>query len=115
MTSLIAVCGLDCAACPAYLATQANDEAARERVAAQWRTEFNAPNITAAGINCDGCLAASGRFYAHCLECAPRLCAVERGYANCALCPDYGCEKISKLLAFIPDAKARLDGIRAGL
>jgi len=33
---LIAVCGLDCAACRGYLATQANDEAAKERVAREW-------------------------------------------------------------------------------
>jgi hypothetical protein len=115
METILAVCGLDCAVCPAYQATQADDNAARERVAEQWRKEFNAPGITAAGINCDGCLATNGRLFSHCLECEPRLCAVERGYANCALCPDYGCEKISKLLALIPDAKARLDEVRAGL
>jgi hypothetical protein len=115
MDSLIAVCGLDCAVCPAYQATQANDEAAKERVAAQWRVEFNSPGITAAGITCDGCLAVTARMCSHCSECEPRLCAVERGFANCALCPDYGCEKITKLLAFMPESKIRLDGIRAGL
>jgi hypothetical protein len=113
MTRIIAVCGLDCAECLAYKATQAGDEAEKERVAAQWRTEYNDPKISAASITCDGCLATTGRLCGHCLECEPRLCAVGRGYANCALCPDYGCEKITKLLAFIPDAKARLDGIRA--
>lgn len=115
METIIAVCGLDCAVCPAYQATQADDEAAKERVAAQWRTEFNSPNITAASITCDGCLAVTGRMCAHCSECEPRLCAVERGFANCALCSDYGCEKITKLLAFMPEAKVRLDAIRAGL
>jgi hypothetical protein len=49
----------------------------------------------------------------HCDECEPRLCAVERGYANCALCPDYGCAKITQLLSFIPTAKTKLDGIHA--
>jgi len=34
---------------------------------------------------------------------------------ECALCPDDGRKKTSKRLAFIPDAKARLEGIRAGL
>jgi hypothetical protein len=111
----LAVCGLDCAACAAYKATQANDEAAKERVAAQWRTEFNNPKIDAANITCDGCLAAGGRLGGHCLECEPRLCAVGRGYSNCALCPDYGCAKITAMLAFMPEAKARLDSIHAAL
>ncbi len=115
MEPMIAVCGLDCAACPAYLATQANDEAAKERVAAQWRIEFKNPAISAANLSCDGCLATTGRLNGHCSECEPRLCAVGRGLANCAVCPDYACEKISALLAFMPDAKIRLDGIHAAL
>ena len=40
MERMIAVCGLDCAKCEAYLATQANDEAAKERVAAKWRAQY---------------------------------------------------------------------------
>jgi len=115
MEPMIAVCGLDCSVCAAYLATQAKDETAKERVAAQWRTEYNNPKADAAYVTCDGCLAADGRLSGHCLECEPRLCAVGRGLINCAYCPDYGCEKISQLLADIPEAKARLDGIRAAL
>jgi hypothetical protein len=113
MEPMIAVCGLDCAVCPAYQATQANDEAAKERIAAQWRAEFNNPAIDAANIACDGCLAASGRLGGYCLKCEPRLCAVGRGYPNCARCPDYRCAKINDLLAYIPDAKTRLDAIHA--
>ena len=115
MATMIAVCGLDCAVCEAYLATQANDEAAKEKVAAKWRVEFNSPNITAQSVTCDSCLATSGRLCGHCLECEPRLCAVGRGLPNCAHCPEYGCEKISSLLKFMPEAKIRLDGIKAGL
>jgi hypothetical protein len=115
MAQMLAVCGLDCASCEAYLATQAGDEAAKEKVAAKWRVEYNSPNISAESITCDGCLSNTGRLCSHCLECAPRLCAVEKGFINCARCPDYGCEKISGLLKYIPDAKARLDEIRAGL
>jgi predicted nucleic acid binding AN1-type Zn finger protein len=115
MASIIGVCGLDCAECLAYKATQADDNAARERVAEQWRKEYNVPGITAAGINCDGCMA-GGRLIGHCQECEPRLCAVGRGVANCGACPDYACEKIGKMQAFMPpDAKARLDGIHSAL
>jgi hypothetical protein len=115
MEPMIAVCGLDCSACAAYQATQAKDEAAKERIAAQWRTDYNSPKIDAAYVTCDGCLASNGRLGGHCLECEPRLCAVGRGLPNCAHCSDYGCEKISALLAFMPEAKTRLDGIHAAL
>ena len=115
MTQLLAVCGLDCAACDAYKATQAGDEAAKEAVAAKWRVDYNAPNITAASIACDGCLATTGRLCGHCLECEPRLCAVGKGLANCGLCAGYPCAKISGMLAYMPDAKVRLDGIHAAL
>ena len=52
--SLIAYCGLDCKECPAYQATQDNDQTIREKVAVDWSKEFNA-DITADDINCDGC------------------------------------------------------------
>jgi hypothetical protein len=35
--------------------------------------------------------------------------------ANCAHCADYGCDKVAGLLQAVPDAKARLDAIRATL
>jgi hypothetical protein len=114
MSTLIADCGLDCGACPAYIATQANDEVAKEQIAAQWRVEFNAPNITAANVTCDGCTS-SGRLGGYCPECPVRKCAVTRGVVNCAHCPNYGCEELSKFLAVVPVAKARLEEIRQTL
>ncbi len=110
---IIAYCGLICTECPAYIATQADDDAARERVAAQWRAEFDAPNIIAEAINCDGCLGETGRKFAHCAECKIRACGVERGVINCAHCADYACEKLEGFFGFAPDARAVLDGIRA--
>jgi hypothetical protein len=115
MAQMIAVCGLDCAACDAYKATQAKDEIAKEKIAAKWRTEYGNPKVDAAYVTCDGCLTTSGQLGGHCKECEPRLCAVGRGLANCGLCPEYGCEKISGLLKYIPDAKARLDAIHANI
>jgi len=112
MEKIIAYCGLICTGCPAYIATQADDDAARERVAALWRAEFNAPGITAASINCDGCLGKTGRKFSHCLECEMRVCGMERGVENCAHCADYACEKLERFFGFAPDARIVLDGIR---
>jgi hypothetical protein len=115
MDKIIAYCGLVCSDCPAYIATQADDPAALEQVAAQWREEFNAPDLTVESIICDGCLTDEGRKCSHCFECNIRACCMERGVLNCAYCDDYGCEKIEGFFGFVPDARATLDGIRQGL
>jgi hypothetical protein len=111
---IVAACGLACDQCEAYKATQANDMAWVERVAAQWRVEYNSPSIVAESVVCDGCLS-EGRKCSNCGECDIRACVVERGVANCAHCADYGCDKVAGLLQAVPDAKARLDAIRATL
>jgi hypothetical protein len=112
MDRMIAYCGLICTECPAYVATQADDRAALERVAAQWREDYNAPNITAESVVCDGCLSVDGRHCSHCFECDIRACGVGRGVANCGTCADYACEKIERFFGFVPDARAVLDEVR---
>lgn len=111
MTTLYAACGLDCSKCDAYTATQANDQAALEQIAAKWRVEYNAPMISAENILCDGCMA-RGRTISHCTECGIRLCALERGLENCAACPDYGCETLSAFLQNVPQARDNLEILR---
>ena len=116
MNPMIAFCGLDCAACEAYLATQANDEAAKERIAAKWRQEFNAPDITAVHVTCDGCLAFNGRLGGYCTMCPIRACGVERKVTNCAYCADYAaCDKLAGFFAQAPAAKMALEEIRRTL
>jgi hypothetical protein len=116
MDAMIAFCGLDCTTCEAYLATQANDEAAKERVAARWRKEYNNSAIDAAYVTCDGCTDLQGRPGGHCLECDMRACGIEHQVANCAHCGEYeGCEKLARFFGFVPDAKTTLDGIRRTL
>jgi hypothetical protein len=107
---LIAVCGLDCAECEGYLATQANDEVAKERVAAKWRKEHTNPRIDAPYVTCNGCL--SERLGGHCSECDIRACGVAQGIPNCAHCLDYRtCKKLARFLSFVPKARANLDSI----
>jgi len=115
MDRIVAYCGLVCTDCPAYVATQADDRAALERVAAQWREEYNAPGITVESVICDGCLGSTGRHWAHCFECDIRACGMARGVVNCAYCPDYACEKMERFFGFVPEARTVLDEIRAHL
>ena len=116
MNPIIAFCGLNCSACEAYLATQANDRDAQERLVAKWKVEFNAPDMTIESVTCDGCLAFNGRLGGYCLQCPIRACGVERKVANCAYCADYGaCEKLAGFFAQAPAAKTTLDEIRRTL
>jgi hypothetical protein len=114
MDRMVAYCGLVCSDCPAYVATQANDQDGLERVAAQWREDYGAPGITVESVICDGCVT-EGRKCAHCFECAIRACGMGRGVENCGHCEEYGCEKVAGLFAMAPDVKVVLDGVRAGL
>jgi hypothetical protein len=116
MERMIAVCGLDCGQCEARLATQAGDEPEKERIAANWRVQFNAPNITAAYVTCDGCLELDGHLGGHCYECDIRACGLEHALSNCAHCANYGsCEKLVAFLNFVPQARASLEEIRRSL
>jgi hypothetical protein len=116
MDKVIAYCGLVCSDCPAYVATQADDRAALERVAAEWREAFSAPEITADSIICDGCLGQNGgRLSGYCSTCEIRACGMERGVVNCAYCADYACEKLEGFFGHAAEARDVLDGIRRGL
>jgi hypothetical protein len=116
MDKMIAYCGLTCTDCPAYKATQANDQAALEQVAAEWREMFNAPQITAESVVCDGCLRTDGRLSGYCAHCGVRACAMERGVVNCAHCGDYEtCDTLAEFLTHAPEAKVTLDDIRSAL
>jgi hypothetical protein len=115
MDKIIAYCGIVCTDCPAYTATQADDRAALEKVAAQWRAQFNAPEITADSIVCDGCLTSDGRLSGYCSTCEIRACGVERSVVNCGHCPDYVCEKLAGFFAHASEAQKILEYIRHGL
>nr|MBC7245526.1 DUF3795 domain-containing protein [Chloroflexota bacterium] len=116
MERMIAMCGLDCGPCEARLATQANDTAAKERVAAQWREQFHAPDIDAAYVACDGCLASTDRHCGWCYQCPIRACGMERGLPNCAHCDEFeSCEKLAGFFGPGTPARATLEAIRKEL
>ncbi len=112
MSDLIAFCGLDCAACKAYQLTQANDVAAMQVLLDEWRVTYQAPDMPIEAVTCDGCTS-TGRHGGYCMECPVRACAVEREVVSCALCEDYGCEKLQNFMAMAPEVKINLEAIRA--
>jgi len=114
MDKMIAFCGLPCTECPAFIATQKNDDKEREKVARVWSKEFNC-EIKPEDINCDGCLEESGRLFSHCKVCEIRKCGREKEVKNCAYCDVYVCEKLTKFFDMAPDAKITLSEIRKNL
>lgn len=108
---MIAHCGLDCAKCEGYIATQAEDEVALARVAAQWSAQFDA-DIRAEQVRCDGCRQ-EGRKSAHCDGmCEIRKCCLRQGFATCIECRDFPCEDEAFVLKHAPHARVNLDKMR---
>lgn len=108
MKRMVAVCGLICTECPAYVAKKKNDSNLRKKTAEEWSKMFNA-NIKPKDINCDGCVSGSLILFAHCNECKMRLCAMSRKAENCGKCADYPCEKISDFIKMVPQCKDVLE------
>jgi hypothetical protein len=114
MAKLIAACGLDCAACPAYIAAMTDDEALRKKTAEEWSRAYGfdcKPEM----VNCHGCLATDGVQIGHCAECEIRACAVKgKSFPNCAACADFSsCAKLSAFLANAEEARKNLAALRA--
>lgn len=109
---LIAKCGLDCSECDAYKAYTNNDDALRQKTAEVWSQQYGHP-VKPEDINCVGCQA-EGVHIGYCSICEIRACATERKLANCAQCPEYGCEKLTGFLERAPQAKVNLEQSRAG-
>lgn len=111
MNKIIAFCGITCTECPAFLATQKDDDNKRKKVAELWSKQFNI-DIKPEDINCHGCLSEIGRIFNYCKICEIRKCAQERGVKNCAYCDDYACEKLSNFFNGMPEAKITLEEVR---
>ena len=114
MEKMIAYCGLTCTECPAFLATQQDDDSQRAQVAEKWSKEFGGEFKTG-DINCDGCLSQGERLFGYVTDCEIRKCGQERGVENCAHCDDYACERLDASFAVGHEARATLEGIRASL
>jgi hypothetical protein len=108
---LIAVCGLICSECGAFIATQNDDDARRKKVAEEWSKGYHA-EIKPEAINCDGCTSESERVFNYCHICEIRACGRKRKVKNCAYCEDFPCEKLDKFFEMAPHAKTTLEEIR---
>jgi len=111
---MIAVCGLDCSKCGAFLATKQNNDQKRVEVAQEWSKRFKI-DINPEDINCNGCQSDGERVFNYCKVCEIRKCGKEKGLKNCGYCDDYPCHKVDFILTNNLDTKKRLDEINSSL
>jgi len=113
---MIAMCGLICNDCFAYIAKLENNDGMREKAVELWSTDED--RLKPSEIDCDGCLAGKA-LYKFCLVCDVRKCGLERSFKNCANCDRFPCEKLENLWRGFRTvsrevAKANLERIRSG-
>jgi len=109
---MIGCCGLDCEKCDAFIATKRNDDSMRAEVARKWTEAFKAP-IKQEHINCTGCMS-DGVKFSYCESmCEIRKCAVGKGHATCAECPEFACGTLEAMLKMAPQAREKLESLRA--
>ncbi len=113
MEKMIACCGLDCAQCPAYIASKSNDDGLRAKTAAEWKIKFNF-DFTPQMINCHGCHATDGVQIGHCAECQIRGCAKGRNLVTCANCSELeSCPQLKAFTDMVPQTRENLIALRA--
>jgi hypothetical protein len=116
MEKMIAYCGINCAGCPSYLATQKDDDSMRKQVQDLWKNQFNV-DLKLEDINCDGCKG-GGKLGFYCKACGIKKCAEGKNLENCAYCEDYACDKLNNLFAMLPpdfSGKETLDEIKSNI
>ncbi|PKN71822.1 MAG: hypothetical protein CVU50_09925 [Candidatus Cloacimonetes bacterium HGW-Cloacimonetes-3] len=111
MIDLIAPCGIDCRVCDAYIATQNNDIELKQKLADDFKLKFGVDKPLSE-LDCDGC-GAQGKHIGFCAVCGIRVCAFAKGYATCAECAEFPCEKGSFIWTNNSKSKALLEGLRS--
>lgn len=103
----ISYCGINCSTCPAYVATQKEQEPVKIRIAKLWSDQDY--QYDACEITCKGCREPWGKKFRHCQDCEVRACARKKLYTTCAECADYPCQKLISLYQTLDEKIIRID------
>lgn len=109
---MIAYCGIVCSKCPVFIATQADDDHAKEEIARSWSRQYGI-DMTPHDANCDGCFRTNGRLIGHCRACGIRACGIKKKVATCADCPDYACGQLKQFHLTAPHAGRMLEKLKS--
>ncbi|MFC1955920.1 DUF3795 domain-containing protein, partial [Chloroflexota bacterium] len=110
-------CGLDCEACPVFIARATNDDELRVQTAKEWSelyAEYLGHSLKPSDMNCNGCH--SDNTFVGCQSCPIKKCGQVKGFTSCADCKEYeSCEMLNGFYS-VPShqqAKTNLDKMRA--
>ncbi len=92
MQEMIGYCGYNCHVC----AARSDDSEVRQRLVDGWKKYLGHEYYTAENVKCDGCRS-DGRVADQ--KCEARPCAQQKGVESCALCLEFPCKKVGKLVA----------------
>ncbi len=113
MSKVIAYCGLICNDCPAFVATEKNDEEQKQKISKEWSSPDY--EVSPDEISCKGCNSGSEILLKFCKECEIRQCGIEKKMNNCAYCGEYPCSKLDVLFKNSPQNKEALDKVHKSL
>ncbi len=102
MDTMVACCGVDCAACDAYVATRTDDDNLRRIIAERWARQLDVP-VEPEYINCNGCQQIDGRHLGYCAICGIRACCLEKHHETCAECAEYVCARLQRGFEFLSE------------
>ena len=108
---MIAYCGIDCSKCETYLATQANSDTERKKVAEKCFVQYEIV-IKPEQINCTGCKSDGIKCLFAESMCEIRKCNIEKSNPHCAACSEYKCEKLEIIIASAPLIGKALERIK---
>ena len=94
MSRMIAMCGLICGECIAFIATQKDDDKLREKVVEAWSSEED--RLELKDVDCDGCMMEK-RLHSFCRVCEVKKCGLQRSIENCAYCSEFPCKRLEEL------------------
>ena len=108
---MISYCGIDCCKCETFLATRANSDADRKKIAEKCLVEHHV-KLKPEEINCHGCKSNKVRCsFAEDL-CAIRRCNIEKSTPHCAACDEYKCDQLKKIIESAPLIGEALKALR---
>lgn len=107
--SYLSYCGLLCDECPLYIATKANDQSAKEKLAQECSTADTV--FTAEDMTCEGCFWEQNESSKMCGGCEIRKCAQNKTVENCGRCAAYPCAIVERRLPGDTDCRKRLDAV----
>jgi hypothetical protein len=111
MSKMISYCGIDCSKCESYLATQADSDIDRKKIALKCRLQFNV-DLEPEQINCTGCKSDGVKCAFATTLCEIRKCNIRKSQPYCAVCREYKCAKLEKIIASAPAIGEALTALR---